>query len=315
VARMMTLRHIRAVMISGTIAGAAKLLNVSAPGISRLIKYTERSLGVSFFVRQNGRYFPTADARMIFEQINAVYKKVDDLADVIGKIGRGQLSELRIGSVPSIAQVMVPRAVEKPRRRYPDLRMDINILKIEEAIDYLLLDKGDCAAISYRLDHPALEFLPLASGRLYCIVPEGHALAERKKISAAEMTRFPLIGIEPTDPYGRIMAELFARNKPPYDITIRARFGNTVCALVQARLGIAMIDQFSVAHGSIPGVRLLEIREPTRFDTFIAIKRGAQLSPYAMHFISCLRAEMEAVGGTRRARPADHNMRLSLPNK
>jgi hypothetical protein len=44
---------------------------------------------------------------LIFEQINAIYRKVGDLADVIGKIGRGQLSELRIGSVPSIAQVMV----------------------------------------------------------------------------------------------------------------------------------------------------------------------------------------------------------------
>ena len=315
---MMTLRQIevvRAVMISGTIGGAAKLLNVSAPGISRLIKYTERSLGVRFFMRQNGRYFPTADAQLIFEQINAVYKKVDDLTDVIGKIGRGHLSELRIGSVPSIAQVMVPRAVEKTRRRYPDLRMDINILKIEEVIDYLLLGKGDCAAMSYRLDHPALDFLPLASGRLFCIVPEDHALAERRKISAAEMTRFPLIGIEPTDPYGRIMAELFARNNLPYDITIRARFGTTVCALVQARLGIAMIDQFSVAHGSIAGVRLLEIREPTQFDTFIAIKRGAQLSPYAMHFIACLRAEMEAVGGARRSRLVEPNMRLRLPHR
>nr|WP_247647918.1 LysR family transcriptional regulator [Pannonibacter phragmitetus] len=31
--------------MAGTIAGAAKLLNVSAPGVSRLIKYTEDSLG------------------------------------------------------------------------------------------------------------------------------------------------------------------------------------------------------------------------------------------------------------------------------
>src|SRR5246500_1196591 len=315
---MMTLRQIeviRAVMISGTITGAAKLLNVSAPGISRLVKYTERSLGVRFFQRQNGRYFPTQDAEVIFEQINAIYKKVDDLTDVIGKIGRGQLSELRIGSVPSIAQVMVPRAVEQIRKRYPDLKMDINILKIEEVIDYLLLNKGDCAAISYRLDHPALDFLPLASGRLYCIVPEDHALAQRKKISAGEVTKFPLIGIDPTDPYGRIMSDLFARNKLPYEITIRARFGNTVCSLVQARLGIAVIDQFSVAHGNIPGVRLLEIREPTRFDTFIAIKRGAPLSPYATHFIACLRAEMEAVGQARKARGMENNIRLSSAHK
>ena len=36
------------------------------------------------------------------------------------------------------------------RRRYPDLRIDINILKIEEAIEYLLLGKGECVAISAR---------------------------------------------------------------------------------------------------------------------------------------------------------------------
>jgi DNA-binding transcriptional LysR family regulator len=110
------------------------------------------------------------------------------------------------------------------------------------------------------------------------------------------MTRFPLIGIDPSDPYGRIMSELFARNKLPYDITIRARFGNTVCSLVQAGLGIAVIDQFSVAHGGVPGVRLLEIQEPTRFETFVAVKRGVPLSPYATHFVNALRTEMESEG-------------------
>ena len=48
--------------VTGTIGGAARLLNVSAPGISRLVKYTEKSLGIRFFQRQNGRYFPTAEA-------------------------------------------------------------------------------------------------------------------------------------------------------------------------------------------------------------------------------------------------------------
>src|SRR6201995_1969590 len=116
---MITLRQIeviRAVMISGPIPGAAKLLNVSAPGISRLVKYTERSLGVRFFQRQNGRYFATQDAEVIFGQINAIHKKVDDLPEVIGKIGRGQLSERRIVAVPSIAQGMVDRAVEQRRK-------------------------------------------------------------------------------------------------------------------------------------------------------------------------------------------------------
>jgi DNA-binding transcriptional LysR family regulator len=296
---MMTLRQIevvRAVMVTGTIEGAAKLLNVSAPGISRLVKYTEKALGIRFFQRQNGRYSPTPEAQSIFEQINGVYKKVDDLTAIISKMGRGGLSELRIGSVPSISHVMVPRAIERVRRRYPDLRMDINILKIEEAIDYLLLGKGECVAMSYRLDHSALDFLPLAAGQLFCIVPEGHALAVRDEITAAEMTRHPLIGIDPNDPYGRIMAAIFARHRLSYDITIKARFGTTVCALVKAGLGIAIIDQFTVAHGGMPGIKLLRIVEPTPFDTFIAVKRGIPLSLHAEFFIECLRAEMLAAG-------------------
>jgi hypothetical protein len=38
------------------------------------------------------------------------------------------------------------------------------------------------------------------------------------------------------------------------------RFGTAVCALVKAGLGIAVIDQFTVAHGGYPGVESLANR-------------------------------------------------------
>lgn len=70
---MLTLRQIevaRAVMVTGTLAGAAKLLNVSAPGISRLMKYTESSLGLRLFDWRGGRLVPSPQAHEIFEQIS-----------------------------------------------------------------------------------------------------------------------------------------------------------------------------------------------------------------------------------------------------
>jgi DNA-binding transcriptional LysR family regulator len=294
---MLTLRQIeviRAVMVTGTIAGAAKLLNVSAPGLSRLMKYTEASLGFRLFDRRNGRFVPTVQAHNIFEQVNTVFQKVEDLRYVIERLETGASQELRIGSVPSIANIMAPRAIERVRRRHADLIIDINILKIEEAIDYLLLGKGEVVAISSRFDHPSLTFEPLASGELFCIVAEGHPLAERETISAEEIVRHPLIGIDPNDPYGRIMADIFRKRNLPYAITIRARFGTTVCALVKAGLGIAVIDQFTVAHGAVSGVKLLRIEEPTRFDTFIVRKAGTVLSSFAETFVDALRTEMNA---------------------
>ncbi|WP_186417946.1 LysR family transcriptional regulator [Bosea sp. CS1GBMeth4] len=299
---MLTLRQIeviRAIMITGTIAGAAQLLNVSAPGISRLMKHTERTLRLKLFERRHGRYVPTPEAKDIFEQINGVYRKVDDLHSMLARIERGSEVEFKLGSVPSICHVMVPRAIERLRRKHPDLRIDINILKIEEALDYLLLGKGEIVAMSYKLDHPGLDFVPLAMGELLCIVPQDHPLAGRAVISAREIVQHPLIGIDPNDPYGRIMSEIFERQSLHYEMAIKARFGTTVCSLVRAGLGIAVIDQFTVAHGSMQGIATIPISEPTRFQTYVAMKNDKAPSLYAETFVRLLREEMNAVVGPR----------------
>ena len=45
----------RAIMISGSISGAARLLSVSQPAISRLLAYTEDGLKLKLFERISGR--------------------------------------------------------------------------------------------------------------------------------------------------------------------------------------------------------------------------------------------------------------------
>ncbi|MGB7579810.1 MAG: LysR family transcriptional regulator, partial [Pseudolabrys sp.] len=265
---MLTLRQIeviRAIMVTGTVGGAARLLNVSSPGVSRLMKHAETLVGVKLFSRRGGRYSPTPQANAIFSQINGVYDKVEDLQFVISRIKRGANTELKIGSVPSIANVMVPRAIADLRKVLPNLLIDVDILKIEDAIDYLLLGKGELVTLSDKLDHSMLAIEPLARGRLKCVVPEGHPLSRRTRVTADEIVKYPLIGVDPNDPYGRIMASVFASRDLPYEVTIRARFGSTVCALVAHKLGIAIVDEFTLAADQWPGVRALDIAEPTTF--------------------------------------------------
>ncbi|BCH26537.1 LysR family transcriptional regulator [Mesorhizobium sp. L-8-10] len=295
---MLTLRQIeviRAIMVTGSIAGAARLLNVAAPGISRLMKYSEDSLGVRLFDRRAGRYVPTPQARNIFDLLDTVHRKIDDLQSAVADLGRGKSQELCVASVPSIANVMVPRAIAGLRRRYPELGLDVNILKIEEAIDYLLLGRGEVVAISSRFDHPLIEFEPLANGRLLCIVPQTSPLAARTKITPAEMSDYPLIGINPKDPYGAIMAAMLTDAGKEYRMNVKARFGTTVCSLVAAGLGIAIIDEFTVAHGTVPGLKSIEIDADSNFRTYVAYRNDLPLSVYAEQFIELLRAEMVSV--------------------
>ncbi len=138
-----------------------------------------------------------------FDLLDTVHRKLEDLQSAIADLGTGKSQELRIGSVPSIANVMVPRAIARVRQRYPDVALDVNILKIEEAIDYLLLGRGELVAISSRFDHPLIEFEALASGTLLCIVPEDSPLAARDSITPEEMSKHPLIGSIRKIPMGR----------------------------------------------------------------------------------------------------------------
>ena len=292
---MLTLRQVevvRAIMVSGSIAGAARHLNVSQPGISRLMKHLETSLGIRLFVRRGGRYVPAEEARAVFEQINDVHRKIDDLQLAIDRLARGKDVGLQFGSVPSIANVMVPRAVVAMQKRYPDLRLNIDIIKIEEAVDYLMLARGEVALMSYRLDHPSLVFEPLATGKLVFITAPDHEAARMPSISVAQIARYPLIGIDPNDPYGRIMVSLFERHGFEYNIPIRARFGTTVMSLVERNAGVAVIDTFSVADIGSGRLAVIPIEEETSFQTYFATRRDSSNSSFAGSLIQELKKSM-----------------------
>jgi DNA-binding transcriptional LysR family regulator len=122
-------------------------------------------------------------------------------------------------------------------------------------------------------------------------------------VPADQIVKYPLIGIDPNDPYGRIMAGIFSSHSLSYEMTIRARFGSTVCALVTNGLGVAVIDEFTLAAGNWPNLRALEIAEPTAFQTYIAYRKDATLSSYCEHFVASLRGHMEGRAEPSSAQP------------
>jgi DNA-binding transcriptional LysR family regulator len=293
----LTLRQvevIRAVMMTGSIAGAAEYLNVSAPGVSRLVKHAEESLRVRLFERKGGVFLPAPEARAVFDQINEVYGKIEGLETAIGNLSSGKSGELAFGAVPSVAQFIVPRAVAAIRRRFPELYIDLNVLKIEEAVDYLLLERGELVAMSYAFAHPSLEFTELGAGELVAVVPDGHALAGRTRVSVSELAGEPLIGVGPSDPYGAIIAEPFARAGLDYRLAIRARFAQTVVSLVRHGLGVAVIDEFSVAGVHMPGLARIPLEEATEIRIYGIAKKSRSRSAYGEFAMARLREELRA---------------------
>lgn len=291
----LTLRQIevvRAVLIAGTIQGAANLLNVSAPGISRLVKHTEDGLGVRLFERRAGIFMPAPEAHAIFAMLQQVHHQMENLNAAVGSLRKGRGFTLSFASAPSIANFIGARVIRGLRQRFPDLDVDLNILKIEETLDYLLLEQGEVVIMSSPLDNPALQNTPLCEGRIVAILPEGHPLTPRPAVSIHDLVRFPFIGVDPDDPYGRQLARPFTDAGLPVRHAMRGRFAQTLVSLVRHGLGVAVIDEFSVAEVYMPGLVRRPLVEPATITAWSVQKQGRQLSSFADATVRLFRGEL-----------------------
>ncbi|MGH1367974.1 MAG: LysR family transcriptional regulator [Maritimibacter sp.] len=293
--REITLRQvevIRAVMLRGTINGAAEHLGVSAPGISRLVKHTEDSLGIRLFERRAGLFVPAVEAGKVFDQIREVYKGVENLQSALGALQKGDDVRMSFACAPSVAQFIAARAVRDIRRRYPDLFIDLNILKIEETAEYLLLERGEFVIMSSNTHNPGIESEEIAIGNFVAILPEGHRLAAQKEVSVHDLVNEPLIGVDPTDPYGALAAQPFLEAGLEVSHVMRGRFAQTVVSLVRHGLGVALIDEFSVAEVYMPGLVRLPLKEQAKATVYVATKKGRGLSTFAEYAIRQFRKEL-----------------------
>ncbi|WP_340252184.1 LysR family transcriptional regulator [Roseobacter sp. HKCC-CH-9208] len=292
----MTLRQIeviRAVMLTGTISGAAGLLNVSAPGISRLVKHTEETLGIRLFERKAGVFIPSVEASRVFDQVREVYRQVESLNAAVSSLKCGEDVRLSFATAPSIAQFIAARVLQKVRGVYGDLFVDMNVLKIEETVDYLLLERGEFVIMSSPVKNAAIENEEIAEGRLVAILPEGHELSQKEKVSASDLAREPVIGVDPNDPYGALLAKPFVQAGIEINHAMRGRFAQTVVSLVRHGLGVAVIDEFSVAEVYMPGLVRRPLVEDVPIKSYVTRKKGRVLSRFAEDSINHFRRQLE----------------------
>ena len=58
-----------AIVMAGSSSGAARLLNVSQPAVSKMLSQIEAQLGSSLFERVRGKLQPTEQVRLLFDEI------------------------------------------------------------------------------------------------------------------------------------------------------------------------------------------------------------------------------------------------------
>lgn len=269
---MLTVRQIeifRAVMITKTVSGAARLLGTSQPGLSRMLAHMEDKLHFRLFDRTRGRLVPTREASILFEEVERIYKGFDDLAHVIQRLATGEDKTFRVGASPSLGHSVLPQMLGRLTANYPGLTIQFDILSVEQAVDYLALQRGEYALTVFPIDHPNILSSRIGAGRMVCAVPGHHRLADHDRISVTDIADEQLQSFRPDTPHGRIIADMFARAGLELNVATYIRFAETAVAFVANGMGVALVDSFTAMQPHADTVRFLEFEDPGVLPVYI----------------------------------------------
>ena len=106
-------------------SAAARMLNVSQPSVSKVLRHAESLLGFPLFDRTGGRLVPTEDAHTLFAEVSEIQERVYALREASRNLKRGAGSLLRVSALPSIALDALPVTVAQFMRKHKDTRFDL----------------------------------------------------------------------------------------------------------------------------------------------------------------------------------------------
>ena len=249
----MRIKHIEvfnAIMLTGTVSAAARLLHVTQPAVTQTLQHAELQLGLVLFTRQRNRLVATRDALALYPEVQKLMSQLESVRRIAAALRTGDQAALRVLVVPSLAVQALPNALRIFRTRYPDMPLFVRTMHSREIAHAIALQEGDVGIVYGTVPHPGIHDELVAKGRLVCVTQQRKGRVDRRAtVALEEVMRSPFIRIDERDPLGAMLADQWARLGlvPPPGITVETH--HTALVLAQAGFGPAIVDSFTAPAG------------------------------------------------------------------
>lgn len=280
----MRLRHIevfQAIRQTGSISGAAQLLHVTQPAVSKILQHAEAQLGFPLFLRVRGKLQITPEARALEREVDKVADSVEGVRRLAASLRRQPGLQLRIGATPALALSLLPPVISQWSERHPQSECELSSLHSRELVQQLLMREIDIALTLRHPDHPGLNVQALAHGVLVAMAPKGYWSESSQGIPLGvdALAGAPLIGLSSSDPLAAQVGSYLKNLEPPPDIAIRVQTYSLARAMVESGAGLALIDPFTALGSQHTLVRPLDPPLPI---TLYALTRANESHPHTL---------------------------------
>jgi DNA-binding transcriptional LysR family regulator len=125
--RLLSMRVFARVVDEGGFAAAARVLDMSAPVVTRLVADLEEHLGTRLLQRTTRRITLTDAGQSYLERVRGILQDVDEADELAGRSTKGLAGVLRVQAPPVLASYVLAPLLAEFHRRHPLIRIDIDI--------------------------------------------------------------------------------------------------------------------------------------------------------------------------------------------
>jgi len=286
-----------AIMIAGSLSGAARMLCVSQPAVSRVLATAENRLRMLMFERVRGRLQPTPEARRLFSEVESILDGVRRFNALAADMAAGTQGELSLVSSPSFGEWLMPVAIRRFRARYPDVRIKYRPLPFDSLLPHVLLGHAELAISSMPAPPSAnATARPIGHSFIECAIPERHPLAQAESVSAADLVGQTFISYGRDTPFGRLVADFFAASDIALRSDIEIRSTPEAMAMVREGVGVALIEAFGARRAEQGGVVCRPLRPSLSHRVYLIHANTQPLSAMAKEFLATVRRVLKEEG-------------------
>jgi len=277
----------RAVMISGSMTAAGRILHISQPAVTRLIRDLEEELELVLFTRKSSSVRPTAEAVELFREVEKYFGAMERVRDSARQLREKQDSRLRVAAMSTLSSGALPEAISRFRAGNPGTNFFIHSDNSVHILDALQRGEFSLGLGRVPVERTDIEHIEMPVSSAVCLLPRDHPLSRKDAVVVNDLDGQPFISLGVSSLL-RIQIEDVMEHAGVWPgSTIQTLYSNTVPSYVSAGLGISVTDIFSIMGVDMTNLTVRPFTPDIAFHfsaIFPSLDRTAQSVAFAQTF-------------------------------
>jgi LysR family cys regulon transcriptional activator len=274
---------------------AAKALHTSQPGVSKAIIELEDELGIEIFARHGKRLKRvTEPGQHVLKSIDLILREVGNLKRIGDQYSMEDSGTLSIATTHTQARYVLPEKVAALRLTFPKVNVSLHQGAPDQVARMLIDEVAEIGiATESLLDYAELVTLPCYQWQHMLVMPVDHPLAQKVRITLADVALEPLITYHPSFTGRTKIDKAFEAQKLEPRIALEAIDSDVITTYVRLGLGIGIAAEMAVRDIVKQGVKSGLVVRPAghlfgQNTARVAFKRSAYLRNFVYTFAELL---------------------------